>query len=321
MHTQRLASALVAVVACGGLVACSPDEEPADPSPSASAPAVVRNPDAALEYDAWASVDVCALLRKAGSAAGVDLGEPEPDPDAVTGPGCAADSAGLGKVEASALVPFRADSLRGAGYQRVTAGGAAGWHRAPEGGGCEALLPTSTTRGVVVRAEAGRDCATLDELAAGVVATFDEGLPAVDRTAGPPPACQLVAPVAAPDYADATAAFCESATGPSLALAADGSRPSGDELVRQSERTIAGQSVSLRQMRPTTRTYEKGKRECVGVWQVPGPGRPAYAKLSGASCRDVAVMARTIVPASLGAGEPPSATAPFYRDDEPLPGE
>ncbi|GAA3528663.1 hypothetical protein [Nocardioides daeguensis] len=322
MHTPlRLAAAVVALVLPGGLVACSPDDRPVDPDPSASTPLDVRNPDPATEYDGWSAVDVCRLLQGAGSRTGLDMVDPQADPDAVTGPGCVADTAGIGTVRASVLVPFRADALRGAGYERVTFDGAAGWQRAPGGGGCEVLLPTSTSRGVVLELDDSDACGTLDQLAGGVVALIGEDPRAVDRTTGPPPACQLLVPVAAPQYADATATYCAIDGGPSLVLTADPSRPSGDELVRRAERTIAGRSVSLREMRPTTRTYAKGRRECVGVWEVPGPGRPSYAKLSGASCRDVAAMARTIVPASLLTGRPPSTTAPFYRDDEAVPGE
>ena len=318
-----LVAAVLAIALPGGLVACSSDDRPTGPDPSTSASVEVRSPDPATEYDAWAGVDVCRLLQEAGSRTGLDMVDPEPDPDAVTGPGCVADTAGVGTVRASVLVPFRATALRSAGYERVALDGAAGWHGSPDSGGCEVLLPTSTSRGVVVELDDSDACATLDELAAGVVELIGEDARAVDRTAGPPPACQLLASVGAPQYLDATATRCESADGPSFALAADASRPAGDELVRQSERTIAGQSVSLRQMRPTTRTYEKGKRECVGIWAVPSAraGRATYARLSGPSCREVAAMARTIVPASLVAGEPPSATAPFYRDDEPVPGD
>lgn len=285
----------------------------------------VRNPTPADEYAAWAGVDACALLRQAGRQSGAVLSSVEPDRRGSMGPSCTAEEVEVGEVGVSVLAPYRAGDLAGAGWTRVTAGSAAGWRSPPAPTGCQVLLPTSMARGVVFEAAtAGQSpgCTAVEDLAEAVASIVATDLAAVRRTDGPPLACDLLAAATTADPSSGAGDFCRGEAGRQLRIVEDEAPASGGDITEESTRTIAGTSVSLRRLSSTAQLRQEGRR-CAGVWTVPAPtGSPRDIWLVGRSCADVAALARGIIPASLRPYSPPAdLAAPFYRDDEPVPGE
>ncbi|TNM48226.1 hypothetical protein FHP29_02790 [Nocardioides albidus] len=165
-------------------------------------------------------------------------------------------------------------------------------------------------------------CTAVEDLAEAVASIVGSDPVAVRRTDGPPPACDLLAVATTAEPASGTGDFCRGEAGRLLRIVEDEAPPSGGDITEESTRTIAGTTVSLRRLSSTAKLRQEGRR-CVGVWTVPTPaGSPSDIWLLGPSCADVAAMARKAIPASLRAPTPSAdLAAPFYHDDEPVPGE